>query len=235
VFRPKITGKKSIYMQILTYSGLSTAKTYLVKTTGGYILIDPGFPSCVKDVLKEHSHILLIVLTHRHYDHHGAAGMAAGITKAKIAALPKNNHKMMEIPRFRSFFVRIFYSWFRSGFSLPKWEDRKIEFNPVPADIILKDRDYIDPEKKWQVLAAPGHTSDSLCLYHCKSGILFSGDTLVNSFGKPGWSGIITDPEAFIGTRKKLSRLHIRIIYPGHGDKFIIDEGLRDKLFSGPV
>jgi glyoxylase-like metal-dependent hydrolase (beta-lactamase superfamily II) len=68
----------------------------------------------------------------------------------------------------------------------------------------------------FEVIHTPGHSSDSICLY-CKSEkILFSGDTSLRI--------IVPDifyTDDYIDSIRELSRLQIRIVYPGHGDEII--------------
>jgi glyoxylase-like metal-dependent hydrolase (beta-lactamase superfamily II) len=68
----------------------------------------------------------------------------------------------------------------------------------------------------FEVIYAPGHSSDSICLYNKSEGILFSGDTniRINSI-----DGSYT-PE-FVNTIQRLSELKLTVIYPGHGDPLV--------------
>lgn len=64
-----------------------------------------------------------------------------------------------------------------------------------------------------EVISTPGHSSDSICLYCEKCGILFAGDTPV--FIK---SADETYPESFIATLEKLYSWNVKKIYFGHGE-----------------
>ncbi|MBI2418856.1 MAG: MBL fold metallo-hydrolase [Ignavibacteriales bacterium] len=63
------------------------------------------------------------------------------------------------------------------------------------------------------VIHTPGHSSDSICLYCKKDGVLFSGDTSIRVYQNDG-----TYTADFVESIEKLSKLHVRIVYPGHGD-----------------
>jgi glyoxylase-like metal-dependent hydrolase (beta-lactamase superfamily II) len=65
----------------------------------------------------------------------------------------------------------------------------------------------------FEVIHAPGHSSDSICLYNKSEGILFSGDTQIRINSTDG-----TYTPEFVNTIKRLAELKISIIYPGHGD-----------------
>lgn len=68
-----------------------------------------------------------------------------------------------------------------------------------------------------QVIATPGHVSNHLCYLHTATGMLFSGDHLIN-----GSTVVIAPPSgsmsAYIRSLKKLLDYDIHVIAPGHGD-----------------
>lgn len=68
-------------------------------------------------------------------------------------------------------------------------------------------------DQEFEVVAAPGHTEDSLCLYNQETGTLFSGDAplIANSAAS-------TYGPAFLAAVEKLCTRDISVIYPGHGD-----------------
>ncbi len=81
----------------------------------------------------------------------------------------------------------------------------------------VADGDYIKlADKNFLVLSTPGHSSDSISLYCEEEGILFSGDISLN---------ILTEGNSYssehIDSIYKLSKLNIKIIYPGHGNPII--------------
>jgi glyoxylase-like metal-dependent hydrolase (beta-lactamase superfamily II) len=82
------------------------------------------------------------------------------------------------------------------------------------VDCTIKDRDVLRlADRDFLVIHTPGHSMDSICLYCEDEQVLFSGDT----------SLCIRDAEStyapeYIAAIERLSRLKIRVIYPGHGD-----------------
>ncbi len=86
------------------------------------------------------------------------------------------------------------------------------------------------------VIHAPEHSSDSICLFHRETGSLFSGDTPLrhaNPQGSPSWESLLT--------LSILAELDIRVAYTGHdgavfnGINKIVQEKLRTqhKVISG--
>ena len=73
-------------------------------------------------------------------------------------------------------------------------------------------------------LATPGHTRDSLCLWHPAERLLFTGDLVLGTGTAvlDDAPGALTDYMASLG---RLSELQPSTIYPGHGP--IVPDGVR--------
>ncbi len=92
---------------------------------------------------------------------------------------------------------------------------RVLAFSPSVAgvDALLRDMDTIRMgDRKFEVIHAPGHSSDSICLYNETEGVLFAGDSPL----------LITSAEGsyepgFQATLQKLCARDVRRIYFGHG------------------
>jgi ribonuclease/clavin/mitogillin len=92
----------------------------------------------------------------------------------------------------------------------------------VPVDLELPDGHHLKlgaDSHDWtlRVLHTPGHTRDSLCLLHERTGSLFSGDLV------PGGRGtVIIDPpdgdmSQYVESLRRLLRERVEVIFPGHG------------------
>ncbi len=77
----------------------------------------------------------------------------------------------------------------------------------------------------WTLWETPGHADDALCLHHARTGWLITGDTLRNFLGGE-WNPMICDPDAYGHTRARLTALHVRQVFPGHGPAFTTPHGL---------
>jgi glyoxylase-like metal-dependent hydrolase (beta-lactamase superfamily II) len=101
-----------------------------------------------------------------------------------------------------------------------------LSFKP---DKTLKNNDMINLGNcSLKVIHTPGHTPGSICLYEPKSKILFSGDTIfshghVGRTDLPGGS-----PEQLIESIKKISKLNLKTLYPGHGK--IVNDGVNEQI-----
>ncbi len=91
--------------------------------------------------------------------------------------------------------------------------------------ILLEDETILIGDCYFDVMLTPGHSSDSICLY-CKSEkIIFTGDINLGVL----MSDIYYTDE-YIESVKKLSKLKIDVIYPGHG--IPITENINEMLLN---
>jgi glyoxylase-like metal-dependent hydrolase (beta-lactamase superfamily II) len=190
---------------------------YLVWKEGSTscLVIDPGSsPDMLqKAAQKAGVRPSLIVATHAHVDHVGAVHALKETFQAPFA-MHEGDQEQLDM-------LEDAYSYY--GFGTTK----------KPAvDRVLKDGDTVEAgDLKLKVIATPGHSQGSLCLYH-DSGVLFSGDTLFRrSVGRYDFPG---------GSREQLqksiqSRLYTlpdaTVVYPGHGESTTIGEEKRENPF----
>jgi glyoxylase-like metal-dependent hydrolase (beta-lactamase superfamily II) len=82
------------------------------------------------------------------------------------------------------------------------------------VDRVLRDGDLLRiGDSSCEIFHIPGHSSDSVCVFCPKEGILFSGDSPI--------VGIPADSDygkEFRRVLRILSEHDVRIIYPGHGE-----------------
>jgi glyoxylase-like metal-dependent hydrolase (beta-lactamase superfamily II) len=176
------------------------------------IIIDPGADAydIMAAVEKAGLTIKLIILTHRHPDHVGAATQVKQMTGADIAAhlecaryLPQSPSYVYESP---------------------------YEGAPKP-ERILKEGDSIDiGGLHFTVLHTPGHTPCGISIYG--EGHVFTGDTLFN-YGIGRYDLIDGDYDALMqGIKTKLLTLPPEtIVHPGHGPDSTIATEIRANPF----
>jgi hydroxyacylglutathione hydrolase len=183
------------------------------KTKEGMI-IDPGADerTILHTVEKLGLKIILIVLTHRHPDHVGAAAKVKAAAGAIVAA-----HAEMAryLPRTPS--NEVLY-------------EPPFEAAPYP-DRILKEGDAIDiGDLHFTVLHTPGHTPCGISIVG--EGHVFTGDTLFN-YGIGRYDLIDGDGAALIkGIKTKLLTLPPEtVVHPGHGPDSLITTEKRANPF----
>jgi len=82
------------------------------------------------------------------------------------------------------------------------------------VDQVVKDGSVLRcGELHLDILAIPGHSSDSICIYCPEEEILFSGDTPIFIWGTEN-----TYEKAFLMGFEVLATRQIRVVYPGHGE-----------------
>jgi glyoxylase-like metal-dependent hydrolase (beta-lactamase superfamily II) len=180
--------------------GPIVANCYIVgsESTKEGMIIDPGADAdeILENVRELGLKIKLIVLTHRHVDHVGAARQVKEATGAEVAA---HAEAAKYLPQSSSYI-----------FSPP------YEASPLP-DRLLKGGDRFDiGDLHFTVLHTPGHTPCGISLVG--NGVVFTGDTLFN-YGIGRYDLADGSYEQLMDSiRTKLMALPDDTkVYPGHG------------------
>lgn len=178
-------------------------------------------PTCDPDVLLQALggvRLDAIVITHRHYDHIGAAARLRDLTGALVIASAED-------------------APFIAG-ELPD-PDGHPATDPCPVDQRVSDGDVVGiGGMAWRVIATPGHTPGSMCLYLDPqfgsnpqgAPVLISGDTLFQgTCGRTDFAGGSMDDMRH--SLKKLATLpDATIVLPGHSGITAI--GAERELFA---
>jgi hydroxyacylglutathione hydrolase len=138
-------------------------------------LIDTGVAGCeaqifgsIRSTGRDPSEIALIVLTHSHPDHIGAARAIQQVTGCSIVAHPAERAWMEDVARQNR------------ERPVPGFETLVGGF--VHLDDELRDRDILQPDDprvgEMQVIHTPGHSPGSISLFMPREGVLFSGDAI---------------------------------------------------------
>jgi len=93
----------------------------------------------------------------------------------------------------------------------------------------LRDNEILDLDNcELKVIHTPGHTPGSICLFESKTKSLFSGDTVFphGGVGRTDLPGGST--EQLIESLKRLCKMDVKALYPGHGE--ITDEDVNEQI-----
>lgn len=173
-----------------------------------------------------------LVALHSHYDHAGGAArlmrefpgarLACSAEAARVLALPepapgfvRAMEKVNGNPLFKSVYPGA---------------DDVVEWGGVRAGRVLEAGDVLETgQSALEVLAAPGHSLCSLCLFHRESGALFVSDAC----GMPLPSGRIwptafDNLEQYLDTLRRLAAIEPEFVCPGH---FVFFRGNRARRF----
>ncbi len=178
---------------------------YLVKGWWKNILIDTGMAdsfqnleASLAEVNLEINQIDLIILTHEHFDHIGAAALCFGEVLVAAHRFAANKIQLQDE------FV-LMNKYFQEA------------VKPFHADIWLEDGMIIElGNYQLRVIHTPGHCSGSICLYEPNQGLLFTGDTVLAGGILSGIcpSGSVSD---YLHSLQTLRTLNVVEFYPGHG------------------
>lgn len=212
---------------------LAQVSCYLIASEGRAMLVDCGNAGSEKPILAalKNLHISphdleLLVLTHAHFDHAGAAAAIREQTGCRIVV-----HRS-EAGRVREGFTPL-----PSG---TRWKARVLvglgrifarrlgTYPPAIPDILVDDElDLVPYGFPARLIHAPGHTRGSMVVL-LESGELIAGDTFFGLEGKQHFPPFAEDLPALLDAWKSLRELEISTIYPAHGRPFSAEEFHRE-------
>jgi hydroxyacylglutathione hydrolase len=213
--------------------GMGTVNTYLIKTAAGCLLIDTGGSSARKELLEalvkagcSGKDLKFILITHGDFDHIGNAAYLRSAYGSRIA-MHRDDSGMAEqgdmfVNRKKpNIIIKLLLPLF-SRFG------KKERFSP---DLHVNDGDNLSKFGfDAKVYSLPGHSKGSIGILTMQ-GELFCGDLFENTKG-PKLNSLMDDPAAARESIEILKRLHIKTIYPGHGQPFSMESLLKN--FSAP-
>ncbi len=243
---PEIKGIHAFALPISDPPDLMTVNLYAVGKDP-VTLVDAGFRGAASMMsLKERfsraglsiGDIGRILFTHGHPDH---VGMAASIRKEAGHPVECFIHAEDQWQLVRGGMREVLRSeeaeMLLAGAGIPEEETERIkahflsyeEFHDPVEDVsLMEDGDaFLGDGYCLRVRHTPGHTAGSCCIYEEVQEILFSGDHILkeitpnplielnrSSLRDPGYQSL----NAYMRSLEKLKRLHVRFVFPGHGE-----------------
>jgi len=182
--------------------GMLDCNTYVIKGNPG-IVIDPGNVDYLKSRVKamhqdgiKPADIGIIVNTHLHIDHCSANEAFKKLSGAKVALYPiqHQNYRLVVVDGARLF---------------------GMEPGEFTVDSILEENRLKSGDIDIEVIKAPGHSPDCICLYLKKEKALFCGDVLFEmNTGRVDLPG--GNADELKKSIESLSKLDIEYLLPGH-------------------
>ena len=197
---------------------------------------------CTHSIKRSLMAIRIIAATHFHIDHIG--GISALLEKCSpkttilfhplVKAYLKANRPLSPM---QNWTTGLFPTLIAGGFGVRKWSDLTFDGPagvPLPFFRDLQSVSYVDrirylegnrlPRSKvgfggWEVIAAPGHTEESVVFYNEASGELIAGDLILGRKDGRGYvNRFCWDEDQIRRTFAALAEtIRVRIIFPGHG------------------
>jgi len=205
----------------------SMANTYLVNNSSLFV-VDPGSEQNVRLLFGYLQRVLqraptdinLIVLTHLHPDHTAGvqalrqrcrAPVAASSVIRQLVQEKQANNKML--PALSHLAGRVLPGSLHHLDLFPPIYEEQIQL----VDLWLDNVDGLPGHPDWRVIASPGHTAESLCLYNPFTWELLCGDTLITIEGGAPLLRAGTNRRQLEETLSILRTLSVHYLYPGHG------------------
>lgn len=219
----------------------SMANTYLINDER-MIIVDPGSVLNVRLAVNYLQHFLhrrpseidLIVLTHLHPDHTAGVEQLRQICHAPVAASSVARHL---VQAWRGSGIESMRQEGKGpSAGMANLIEQALAQRPLPGtlhhldlfsphyerqvqmvDLWLEDVGGLPQHPDWRVIASPGHTPESLCLYNPFSYELLCGDTAVTLDGGAILVRGGTNRPQLEETLNTLRALKVYYLYPGHG------------------
>lgn len=224
----------------------SMSNTYVIDD-GRLIVVDPvsvlhtrlALEYLQRYLRRSPTDIDLIVLTHLHPDHTGGVEELRQVCHAPVSASviawqlvqkwrgenPQVEHA--QSIRLNNLLAQALHPGIRPGLL------HQLElFNPRYArqvqmvDLWLDDVGCLPNHPDWRVIASPGHTPESLCLYNPFSYELLCSDTIVTTENGSLLVRSGTNRSQVEETLQTLRTLPVHYLYPGHGRPVLAQQAL---------
>ena len=214
---------------------------YLIEGGDGHIMVDSGWDSQeslfalqegVRGANLKLRDIKTVVITHIHPDHYGLSGKIKQICGAQLA-----------MHRIDASFISTRYKDFtelikkteellrQNGVpddELPQLKEASLWMNkfvtPDPPEVTLEDGETISNDSfEFEVLWTPGHSPGHICLFERERKFILTGDHVLYDttphvgFNPQSGNNPLGD---YVSALKKLERLKVHFVLPGHGPVF---------------
>ena len=213
---------------------LGFVNAYLIKTPAGPFLVDCGMAFSRAKLEQQLSmygiapaDIKLLIVTHADIDHIGNCAYLQKQHGVKIAVhqgdadMCRTGKTDMNRQRKASWLSKLMRPLVVALLYKPMM--KKFPLEPFEPDIILDDgHNFTDIGLDAVAIHIPGHTMGSIGLYTTDDDF-FSGDTLLNH-KKPTTAHIIQNQTALDASLQIIKDLHIKKVYPGHGQPFRMED-----------
>ncbi len=196
------------------YGGFESSNIFMVQNGVHAFLVDAGLAEAAEAAVEEIRMNAMpepeaVILTHRHIDH--------------VAGLPIIKREFGDIPVFaeksgaRALNDGDTISTGAAMFGIPLPSVSVKELPAQSTDSPARDAPLPHFLEGFEVFRTPGHSEDSIVLFHRASNSLFSGDTVFANGGVGRWDLPTGSLSELVKSIDFLRTLDVKALYPGHG------------------
>ncbi len=202
----------------------------LLESDGSVTLVDCGLkgapPKLVAALAALGRHprdVQRIILTHAHNDHAGGAAQMVQATSAEGVQAHGDDAEFLAAGS-----APPITATSAMGRFIARVQD--FSFAPVPLAHALADGEVIDSLGGLQVVHTPGHTPGHISLLHPDSGVLITGDCILNPLSRMRWAYAVycTSPEQNRQSARRFADLDFSLAAFTHGPE--IRDRAREKV-----
>ncbi|RBW70110.1 MBL fold metallo-hydrolase [Bacillus taeanensis] len=223
---------------------------YLFKMEQEVILIDTGFSDqpakeawlhIFSELNIDPKQVTKIYLTHFHPDHSGLSGWMQQLTGAKVYM------SQTDMAMFTHVFMngnnqakQIGEMAVENGVPIKLADNIAEHMNeltkhiaPLPNFTELTEKKILLGDKRWEVIAVPGHSDGHVCFYEPEEELLIAGDHILDKI-TPNislWPGGSDNPlKNYFHSLKLVSKFSVKEVFPAHGEIILNLKDRIDKL-----
>jgi len=222
-------------------TGYGTGNVYIIETDDELVLIDTGVPQDyrllvdrIKSLGRSPVEVGHILLSHFHVDHAGSAAAFKRLSHAKVYAHADDVPYIQGDDSISSIYPKGVIG--RAASLLPIAAAALTRVPPVEVDVACADGEVIPILGGLRVIHAPGHTPGSVAFFWEEEGILFTGDSIINTYHfltLPTVGFSVDFDEAARSICKLVDTVEdegVRMVCCGHGP--MVDDYPKEKLLK---
>ena len=219
--------------------------TYLAVYPDKLLLLDSGCYSDVETILNYITKTLkrpveqlrAVVVSHMHPDHAGGAELLRKKTGCQIVASGKAQSWYQGVSGRISHINDLGLTYY-----VANRRKQKVKYQwyspSIKPDLMVKEGEGIPNFEDWVVFETPGHTNCDLSLWHPQTKQAYTADLILKIKNKFVSPYLITYPEDYIASLRKVKDLQPSLLLLAHGEKSTINkedfQSLIDKAPTAP-
>lgn len=233
-------GNKAVYPIIFPsdYNGLGSINCYVYQNGDDYTLIDAGIKSegfeqffyrKLQEYKIEISQLTRIILTHFHNDHIGVVNQITNENPIPVYAskisIPRLKCENDYLQQKLAFYSELYEQYGVTEFARERMAKMENTIHNKEHVMLYTPINQLEDSQQiggLRVVDAPGHSSDSICLFDEETGWLFAGDFILatgmtNALIDHDQLGKATNPiSQYIDSIEKMKAYNVCTVFAGH-------------------